>query len=186
MDYGIIPDPPCCPELLDDYSSTVAQRHPQTWINMTLGETCSVEQPPPINFTRSLIAPTAIKQEQQNVVEEQVYPQPDIPSSGISIFSRPKGITIKQEQQNTIPSSPGTPTAFQPPQQSQTPLPNLQQHIFNPALMAAQLNVFSNPQMMAMLQAARPLMPHHPGVVPPPMMPNLLHQLNALRNLQVS
>ncbi|ULT97782.1 hypothetical protein L3Y34_005544 [Caenorhabditis briggsae] len=115
----------------------------QTWSNMTLGDSCSVEQPPPppIDFTRSL--------------------------------------SIKQEQ-NMIPSAPGTPTAFQPPQ------PSIQQNIFNPALMAAQLNVFSNPQLMAMMQAARtPLMPH-PGVVTAPMMPNILQQLNALRNVQLS
>ncbi|PIC37134.1 hypothetical protein B9Z55_015871 [Caenorhabditis nigoni] len=113
----------------------------QTWSNMTLGDSCSVEQPPPppIDFTRSL--------------------------------------SMKQEQ-NMIPSAPGTPTAFQPPQ------PSIQPNIFNPALMAAQLNVFSNPQLMAMMQAARtPLMPH-PGVVTAPMMPNILQQLNALRNVQ--
>ncbi|PIC37132.1 hypothetical protein B9Z55_015871 [Caenorhabditis nigoni] len=115
----------------------------QTWSNMTLGDSCSVEQPPPppIDFTRSL--------------------------------------SMKQEQ-NMIPSAPGTPTAFQPPQ------PSIQPNIFNPALMAAQLNVFSNPQLMAMMQAARtPLMPH-PGVVTAPMMPNILQQLNALRNVQLS
>ncbi|CAI2350915.1 unnamed protein product [Caenorhabditis sp. 36 PRJEB53466] len=122
---------------------------------MTMGDPCSVEQPPPppVDFTRSLIAPTAIKQE---------------PGHGL------------------IPSTPGTPTAFQPPQQAQTGMPNIQANIFNPALMAAQLNVFNNPQLMAMMQAARSPLMAHPGVVPPPMMPNILQQLNALRNAQLS
>ncbi|KAF1759173.1 hypothetical protein GCK72_015634 [Caenorhabditis remanei] len=150
----------CTDPLIPESSTSLSgQRHlkrgdqerNQTWINMTLGDPCAVEQPPPppIDFTRSLIAPTAIKQEQ-----------------------------------NMIPSAPGTPTAFQPPQQAHTPIPGIQPNIFNPALMAAQLNVFSNPQLMAMMQAARnPLMPH-PGVAQSPMMPNILQQLNALRNVQ--
>lgn len=119
---------------------------------MTLGDSCSVEQPPPppIDFTRSLIVP---------------------------------------KQENCIPSAPGTPTAFQPPQPTpHTPIPGIQPNIFNPALMAAHLNMISNPQLMAMMQAARnPLMPH-PGVVAAasPIMPNILQQLNALRNVQLS
>uniref|UniRef100_A0A8R1E6F2 Uncharacterized protein n=1 Tax=Caenorhabditis japonica TaxID=281687 RepID=A0A8R1E6F2_CAEJA len=101
------------------------RRGPQTWLNMTLGDSCSVEQPPPppIDFTRSLVAPASIQQ-----------------SATPSIIS----------------SAPGTPTAFQPPQQSQTAsVPGIQPNLFNPALMAAQLNVFNNPQIMAMMQ--RPL-----------------------------
>ncbi|EGT56109.1 CBN-NHR-41 protein [Caenorhabditis brenneri] len=52
--------------------------------------------------------------------------------------------------------------------------------------MAAQLSVFNNPQLMAMVQAARTPLMQHPGVVAPPMMPNILQQLNALRNVQLS
>uniref|UniRef100_A0A8R1E5B5 Uncharacterized protein n=1 Tax=Caenorhabditis japonica TaxID=281687 RepID=A0A8R1E5B5_CAEJA len=90
----------------------------------TLGDSCSVEQPPPppIDFTRSLVAPASIQQ-----------------SATPSIIS----------------SAPGTPTAFQPPQQSQTAsVPGIQPNLFNPALMAAQLNVFNNPQIMAMMQVS--------------------------------
>ncbi|CCD63480.2 Nuclear Hormone Receptor family [Caenorhabditis elegans] len=120
---------------------------------MTLGDPCSVEQPPPppIDFSRSLIAPTAIKQES-----------------------------------HLIPSTPGTPTAFQPPQHANTPIPGIQPNLFNPAIMAAQLNVFSNPQLMAMMQATRNPLLGHPSVVGPPMMPNIIQQLNALRNVQLS
>ncbi|EYC41802.1 hypothetical protein Y032_0556g3385 [Ancylostoma ceylanicum] len=58
---------------------------------------------------------------------------------------------------------------------------------FNPAVMAAQLGMFSNPQLLNMMQAAAArnhLLQSHGGV--PAVMPNLLQHISALRNAQLA
>ncbi|KAE9421202.1 hypothetical protein Angca_004104, partial [Angiostrongylus cantonensis] len=58
---------------------------------------------------------------------------------------------------------------------------------FNPALMAAQLGMFTNPQLLNMMQAAAArshLLQSHCAV--PAVMPNLLQHINALRNAQLA
>ncbi|CAJ0602490.1 unnamed protein product [Cylicocyclus nassatus] len=58
---------------------------------------------------------------------------------------------------------------------------------FNPAVMAAQLGMFSNPQLLNMMQAAAArnhLLQGHGGV--PTVMPNLLQHISALRNAQLA
>ncbi|CAD6197510.1 unnamed protein product [Caenorhabditis auriculariae] len=78
-----------------------------------------------------------------------------------------------QPQQQHPSSAPGT--------------PNLSG--FNPAIMAAQMGVFNNQHLIAMMQAAAartPMMGPPRGVVTPQLMPNILQHLNALRSAQIS
>ncbi|XGW29522.1 hypothetical protein V3C99_008949 [Haemonchus contortus] len=58
---------------------------------------------------------------------------------------------------------------------------------FNPAIMAAQLGMFTNPQLLNMMQAAAArnhLLQNHGAV--PAVMPNLLQHISAIRNAQLA